>query len=390
MEHVQKLTSLGDRIAGTPADANAADYVMRKLKALGLHVAVEPFTFRSFALTRAVVRVGDQQADVVRLVFDPYRGEDRLEGEVAVVAPEVFGDSGPVAAPDLADKVVITSNPANPFRVNRCRPKAIAYVSAPDLERLRGTFGARATIQVQGAETRVRSANVVATLPATSGTARHVILSAHLDAARDPGANDNASGVAVMLELARHYLEAGNRPPFTLKLVALGAEEVGLVGAKAYLGAHIEELESCALVLNLDEVGGGGPMYTEMRDGVQGIHGKAHNQLPVELMGSALHDIDARWMYIPSSVPIASDVPEWLKSALSSAAGGLDVEFVPSRDMGSDHRVFAQAGIPATNVTISGGSSHSPDDDPAHIVPTSLEQAARLVLGVLTRVPPVD
>jgi hypothetical protein len=48
-------------------------------------------------------------------------------------------------------------------------------------------------------------------------------------------------------------------------------------------------------------------------------------------------------------------------------------------------RVFSEAGIVATNIAIGGIKSHTPDDVPEQIDPASLERAARIVAGVVTR-----
>ncbi len=69
-----------------------------------------------------------------------------------------------------------------------------------------------------------RSANVVATPPGFDPARRHVVVGAHLDTvAVAPGAEDNASGVAVLLELGR--LAADHRTRLPTVLVAVGAEE---------------------------------------------------------------------------------------------------------------------------------------------------------------------
>ena len=75
----------------------------------------------------------------------------------------------------------------------------------------------------------VPSLSVAAELPGSS----LLIVGAQLDSVeRSPGANDNASGVAVMLELAR-VLAA--RPPLGVRFIAFDAEEVGRFGSKAYV-----------------------------------------------------------------------------------------------------------------------------------------------------------
>jgi len=69
-----------------------------------------------------------------------------------------------------------------------------------------------------------RSVNVIASPPRFDGSQPHRIAGAHLDTvAVAPGAEDNASGVAVMLELAR--LAAAEPPSLPTVFVAFGGEE---------------------------------------------------------------------------------------------------------------------------------------------------------------------
>ena len=65
--------------------------------------------------------------------------------------------------------------------------------------------------------------------------------------------------------------------------------------------------------------------------------------------------------------------------------GVLALEFRPVRQMGSDHRIFAQAGIVATNVASSPGKGHTAEDTAAMVNPESLERVARLVACVVEK-----
>jgi len=95
-----------------------------------------------------------------------------------------------------------------------------------------------------------------------------------------PGACDNATGAAAVLELARGWRE---NPPEDIELVALlcGCEETGALGAAAWLDAHREELEkSSNLFLVIDTLGYGAPRF------LGGEHTLAANPLryPKELL----------------------------------------------------------------------------------------------------------
>lgn len=69
-----------------------------------------------------------------------------------------------------------------------------------------------------------------------------------------PGANDNASGVAIVLDIARRFA-AGDAPPYPIVLVLFDAEEQGLLGAYEFVENPPVPLDN-ALVINLDMVGG--------------------------------------------------------------------------------------------------------------------------------------
>ena len=74
------------------------------------------------------------------------------------------------------------------------------------------------------------------------------------------GANDNASGVGVMLSLAE-ALSVDPPPDTEVVVLATGAEETGMVGMQAFLKKHADEMER-AWLINIDNVGAGDVFYT--------------------------------------------------------------------------------------------------------------------------------
>jgi Zn-dependent M28 family amino/carboxypeptidase len=113
----------------------------------------------------------------------------------------------------------------------------------------------RVRIAVSAVSRSARAANVIADLPGRRGGT--VLLGAHLDSvANGPGINDNGSGSALVLEVARQARRLGVRPAHGLRFAFWGAEELGLVGSTAYvrsLGAR--ERRQILAVLNFDMVG---------------------------------------------------------------------------------------------------------------------------------------
>jgi hypothetical protein len=109
---------------------------------------------------------------------------------------------------------------------------------------------------------RTEAPTVVGLLPGSQLGAEPLIIAAHYDGVGMspdgilyPGANNNAAGVAVMLELARVWRSSGYKPMRSIYLVAWGAEEHDLASARYYLQHPIIPLQRTRGLLSLDRVG---------------------------------------------------------------------------------------------------------------------------------------
>jgi Zn-dependent M28 family amino/carboxypeptidase len=102
------------------------------------------------------------------------------------------------------------------------------------------------------------AANVIGRVAGREPRARLLVVTAHYDhlGIRDgilyPGADDNASGVAVLLAAARHFVRTPPRHP--MMFASLDAEETGLRGARTLLDSVLLPRGSVALNVNLDMV----------------------------------------------------------------------------------------------------------------------------------------
>lgn len=95
--------------------------------------------------------------------------------------------------------------------------------------------------------------NIVLNLPGLAAEPP-ILIGAHYDAVPgSPGADDNATGVAALLELARIFAENPARYP--LRLVAFDLEENGLLGSTAYAEELKEKRESLRLMIALEMLG---------------------------------------------------------------------------------------------------------------------------------------
>ncbi|MFD2597736.1 M20/M25/M40 family metallo-hydrolase [Sphingobacterium corticis] len=95
------------------------------------------------------------------------------------------------------------------------------------------------------------------------------------------GADDNASGIAGLLELARHYSENNKKETFNILFIAFGAEELGLLGSKYFTENPTIPLTDIHWMLNMDMIGryqpenglaiighGTSPAFVEIFDGL--------------------------------------------------------------------------------------------------------------------------
>lgn len=115
----------------------------------------------------------------------------------------------------------------------------------------------------------IESANVIAVKHGMS--AKEIIVGAHYDSVKaGQGADDNASGVAVILEVAERL--ASVETPYTIRFILFGAEEAGLQGSKFYVSQVTEEQKQNTIaMINLDSVTAGDIAYVYGDAGQKGV-----------------------------------------------------------------------------------------------------------------------
>jgi hypothetical protein len=97
--------------------------------------------------------------------------------------------------------------------------------------------------------------NVFARLPATTSSAGTLVFGAHMDSVPgSPGADDNASGTAVVLTLARQLQDVPCRR-YDVIFVLFDEEEVGLVGSTAFASKLVQDEEDVVSVHTADQLG---------------------------------------------------------------------------------------------------------------------------------------
>ncbi len=109
-----------------------------------------------------------------------------------------------------------------------------------------------AKIVVEQDEFKGNSTNVILDLPGE--VEETIVLTAHYDTTPlSVGAYDNMSGSIALLGIAEKYAKAPHR--YSLRFIWCGSEERGLLGSKAYIAAHEEELSKVILNVNVDMIG---------------------------------------------------------------------------------------------------------------------------------------
>ena len=103
--------------------------------------------------------------------------------------------------------------------------------------------------------------NVVATLPSSTATEDVIVIGGHHDTVGwqnpsgvYPGADDNSSGTAAVLESARVLTRTGYEPRATLRFITFAAEEAGLLGSRSYAGRAAVSGMKIRLMINHDMI----------------------------------------------------------------------------------------------------------------------------------------
>ena len=118
--------------------------------------------------------------------------------------------------------------------------------------------------------------NVIGYIPSKKTHAKTIIFTAHYDhlgkMGNDtyfPGANDNASGTAMLFSIAKYFKE--NPSDFNIMFIAFAGEEAGLVGSKYFVDNSIMDLKNIRFVINLDIMGSG-------EDGITIVNGSLFDE----------------------------------------------------------------------------------------------------------------
>ena len=178
--------------------------------------------------------------------------------------------------------------------------------------------------------------NVVAKIPGLSSDSCYVI-TGHYDhlggwgnTVYVPGANDNASGISFLVQLAQNLVN--KTLPYDVYFIAFSAEEVGLLGSKAFVDEHLQDIPPIKTLLNFDLLG----------TGSEGVCVVNATQFPTQ--------------YVKLEGIIKAENPAMAIQKRGKAAN-------------SDHYFFSEKGIPSFFIYTKGGSTayHHINDVPSNL-----------------------
>ncbi|HXK60972.1 MAG TPA: M28 family metallopeptidase [Acidobacteriota bacterium] len=290
LETIRYLESIGVRVAGTQQERQAAAWICREFDRRGLtNIQEQEFPCLTFGHSRCELSVFAngrwKTVEALPAAHSPATSADGLETELVYI--EKLPGSKRECAARLKGKAVLLfcsllfdwsrfrrimgSQPAALLVVDDripfswtvavgfprywidlidCPVVNISYTDAWELVRT-GASGVRLSLQAFIRESI--SQNVIGDIPGCRWPEEIIIVSAHHDSvANNPGVDDNCTGVAAVLELARLF--AGAAPGRTLRFISYGAEEQLSEGARHY-AATTPDIKRIQFVLNTDSIG---------------------------------------------------------------------------------------------------------------------------------------
>ena len=282
---------IGERRAGTKGETAAANYLVHQFKRFSLApVQAEPFPCTSVRGSRVELHIQTGQKfhriparSLVGAAATPAKG---ISGELVWI--EMPEQARRFFTPALRGKIIVLFGPL-PTNVDLHRklvslsPAAIIHVDDrlpfdwpkddgvyPLWARsfgmpptvtipyriawdLKNAGARRAKLRVTLNQTQSTSQNVVGEIRGRRSELPLVLVSAHHDTqCNNTGADDNASGVVAVLELAAMFSRA--RPLRTIRFVSFGTEEQLSVGSAHYVQEHRNTLSGIGAVLNMDSI----------------------------------------------------------------------------------------------------------------------------------------
>jgi hypothetical protein len=337
------------------------------------------------------------KAAALRGRYDPDDADDRWDAKretaQALGALALVGLEGDGFAARLAERDAVLTTwwlPADvasaPIPVVRVSPLAAAALlgaesAAAPAAAARPLPGATVTLRTTGTERAVVSRNVLGVLAGSDATLRDeaVVIGAHVDHLGRtgdtifPGADDNASGTAALLEIARAFAALPERPRRTVIFAFWTGEEEGKFGSGYWVRHPGWPLARTRAYVNLDMIG-----HPWLREEIEKLVSDA--RLPD---GAAfLAAVKTADFAEPGLPPDAPELEAALRWAGPVSGMALHLDRTDGTRGGSDYRDFARARVPF--LRFFGNffpAYHEPGDTAEALDPAQVQRMARLAFA---------
>lgn len=274
LAHIEALSGvIGERVSGTPGEDEAVEYIAGELSRFGYDVEIMQFEFATGGFADNTLRAGSAQIASRRFNGS---GTDELSGQAVFVG---LADPAGLEGKDLAGKIAVADRGTLTFtdkyravqaegaaglivinnepglfagRIDPPASEPVLGVSIEDRDTILAAIeaGDDFTLSVPLFEAK----NVIAR-PGENAECRVLVGSHHDTVPAVPGATDNASGTANVLELARAFAVDGLED--NLCFVTFGGEESGLHGSTTLAIELRDQQELPSIYVNLDVTGTG-------------------------------------------------------------------------------------------------------------------------------------
>jgi len=384
-EHLKWLSQEdAGRMAGTSGEDRTVSYLEEALASMGYAPEIQSFPFQNFEVKALSLKVqgiqgfddGQVPSDSVHaLQYSVGTPKEGLSGELVDVG---MGTEDAFSAQEVKGKFVLIKRGGEYFYIKAMRAYQMGAIGAvfydpegdepvkatlvePSMvpgisvstalglqltQALAKNDSIQLTLSLDVSMEQVTSENVIATLEAPGDVSKRIVIGAHYDGVDTPAANDNGSGTAALLELAKLALPQKERLTVDISFVFFGAEETGLNGSTYFIstlgGSAFDDIVG---MINMDMVGIG-----------------------TELQLSTINQQD--------QLPLAINALK-VAEALSFPA--------VSYEMGrSDHVPFAESGIPSVMLAAGPVDNYHTDADTAdaidmNMLKTQIEWVIRIL-----------
>ncbi len=235
----------------------------------------------------------DHRAAAILIFTDPLSDADDADELLALQSLEGAGDSG-IPAIQIKRRIAETILRAEGHELEKLQCSIDSLLTPASLE----LSSVNVTLGVDLSKDKRNVANVVGVLePSSDEVTEYVVVGAHFDHLGmggqfsltqkeevHNGADDNASGVSAMLELARMFSNQRDRLKRGMIFIGFNGEELGVLGSTFYVNNALIPMEKTALMLNLDSIG-------RMREQKVYVAGTGSSSIFDDLLARANNDL---------------------------------------------------------------------------------------------------